>query len=33
MLRLATRVIILDQGRVIAQGARDDVLKSLAVAP
>ncbi len=32
MLRLVDRVIILDRGKVIAAGARDDVLKSLAVA-
>ncbi len=32
MLRLATQVIIIDAGRIVAQGPRDDVLKSLAVA-
>lgn len=32
MLRLATRVILLDDGRIVAQGPRDDVLRSLAVA-
>lgn len=32
MLRLATRIIILDAGRIVAQGPRDDVLQSLAVA-
>lgn len=32
MLRLATRVILLDGGRIVAQGPRDDVLRSLAVA-
>ena len=32
MLRLATRIIIIDAGRIIAQGPRDDVLQSLAVA-
>ncbi len=32
MLRLATRVIILDQGKIVAQGQRDDVLQSLAIA-
>jgi ATP-binding cassette subfamily C protein LapB len=32
MLRLATRVILLDGGRIVAQGPRDDVLQSLAVA-
>ncbi len=32
MLRLATRVIILDRGKIVAQGPRDDVLKSMAVA-
>jgi ATP-binding cassette subfamily C protein LapB len=32
MLRLATRVILLDGGRIMAQGPRDDVLQSLAVA-
>lgn len=31
MLRLVDRIIILDRGRVIASGPRDDVLKSLAV--
>ena len=32
MLRLATRVILLDGGRIVAQGPRDDVLQSLAIA-
>ncbi|KAB7647517.1 type I secretion system permease/ATPase [Polymorphobacter fuscus] len=32
MLRLATRVIVLDGGRIVTQGPRDDVLKSLAIA-
>ncbi len=32
MLRLATRVIMIDGGRIIAEGPRDDVLKSLAIA-
>jgi ATP-binding cassette subfamily C protein LapB len=32
MLRLATRIIIVDSGHIVAQGPRDDVLKSLAVA-
>ncbi len=32
MLRLATRVIIIDEGRIVSQGLRDDVLESLAVA-
>jgi ATP-binding cassette, subfamily C, bacterial LapB len=32
MLRLATRVILLDGGKIVAQGPRDDVLQSLAVA-
>ena len=32
MLRLASRIIIIDAGRIVAQGPRDDVLKSLAVA-
>jgi ATP-binding cassette subfamily C protein LapB len=32
MLRLATRVILLDGGRIVAHGPRDDVLQSLAVA-
>ncbi len=31
MLKLVDRVIILDRGKVIADGARDDVLKSVAV--
>ncbi len=32
MLKLATRIIILDKGKIVAAGPRDDVLKSLAVA-
>ena len=32
MLRLATRVIMVDAGRIVAAGPRDDVLKSLAIA-
>jgi ATP-binding cassette subfamily C protein LapB len=32
MLRLATRVILLDGGRIVAQGPRDEVLQSLAIA-
>ena len=32
MLRLVDRIIIIDAGRIVAQGPRDDVLKSLAVA-
>ena len=32
MLKLVDRVIILDGGKVVAQGPRDDVLRSLAVA-
>ncbi|MEM8798766.1 MAG: type I secretion system permease/ATPase [Pseudomonadota bacterium] len=31
MLRLVDRVIIIDKGRVVAEGPRDDVLKSMAV--
>ena len=31
MLRLVDRVIILDKGKVVAAGPRDDVLKSVAV--
>jgi ATP-binding cassette, subfamily C, bacterial LapB len=31
MLRLADRIIILDKGQLIAQGPRDDVLKSIAI--
>jgi ATP-binding cassette subfamily C protein LapB len=31
MLKLADRIIILDAGRIVAQGPRDDVLRSLAV--
>ena len=31
MLRLVDRIIILDRGKVVASGPRDDVLKSLAV--
>ncbi len=30
LLRLATRIIVLDAGKIVAQGPRDDVLKSLA---
>jgi ATP-binding cassette subfamily C protein LapB len=32
MLRLATRVILLDGGQIVAQGPRDEVLQSLAIA-
>ena len=32
LLRLATRIIIIDAGKIVAQGPRDDVLKSLASA-
>ena len=32
MLKLVNRIIILDRGKVVAAGPRDDVLKSLAVA-
>ena len=32
LLRLATRIIIVDAGKIVAQGPRDDVLKSLASA-
>ncbi len=32
MLRLATKVIMIDAGRIVAAGPRDDVLQSLAVA-
>jgi ATP-binding cassette subfamily C protein LapB len=32
MLRLATRVIIIDAGRIIADGPRDAVLASLTAA-
>jgi ATP-binding cassette, subfamily C, bacterial LapB len=32
MLRLATHIIVIDGGRIVAQGPRDDVLQSLAVA-
>ena len=32
MLKLVSRIIILDKGKVVAAGPRDDVLKSLAVA-
>jgi ATP-binding cassette subfamily C protein LapB len=32
MLRLATRIILIDAGRIVAHGPRDDVLQSLAAA-
>ncbi len=32
MLRLVNRIIILDKGKIVAAGPRDDVLKSMAVA-
>ena len=31
MLKLVDRVIILDKGKIVASGPRDDVLKSVAV--